>query len=639
MTDMTRPARAVSTASAQSLPPSLFWVGAALALLALGIYWLSPAPTLGLFLLEPVAIGALALGLIALGAARVLSWTNVIFGLVILTCVWRILVDALSHYTPIFDDAFMFVRYVQNLFAEGRLAWNPGGPATYGMTTPLYAAVVAGVMLLLPNADPTRIISLASLFSGAAFLAAAFALLWRTLPADSPRRQIVIGFIFVILASASGALSLHFVSGMDTTFALFMLTCYFIAAHRHITHPTWGATAAAAALGALLFWTRPELTLYAAAIPLGMFALAADAHMRRQAFRLGVLTLAGLLAILAVNTLYFGVPLPLPFYIKSGGLYDEPNLVEALAAAPSVMLFGFVMTYGLLLLPTVAAVIAGGLGFLRRSAWLVGVTTLTTGVLVLYYLLVVLQVMFFMMRFYHHLLPALIWLAGLSLVYWSERLNVPLMRQLWGKYSRIFIAMALASSAALPIAWLLSTANLPDTNVGWMRYTSSLTEDGISERRFERARASQQLMYTQRAAHIDQALWFGLSALAEIDSPLVIATTEVGRPSVLNRRFTIIDLAGLNNTDIVFNGFSADRLLTIDQPDWIYVPHDDYARTTEAILTHPQFAQRYDYYPAEALGYILGVAIRRDSPEYARLTAIMQAAGAQPAAPPPSPTT
>ena len=606
-------------------------MAAGLPLLVLCLYWLSPAPNLGLFLLEPLTIVVLALGLIALGAARVMTWANVIFALVIMLSVWRILVDALSHYAPIFDDAFMFVRYVQNLFDGGVLTWNPGGAPTYGLTSPLYALVVAVVMLVLPEADPTRIISLASLFSGVAFLAAIFTLLWRTLPAERLRRRMIIGFIFVMLSAASGSLSLHFSSGMDTTFAMFMLTLYLIAVHHCVSRPHVVSTAAAAVIGALLFWTRPELTLYAGVIPLGMFLLAADARARWQALRLGLFTLAGLLAILTINTLYFGVPLPLPFYIKSGGLYNEPVLIRHMAEAPRIMLGSFLITYLLLILPTVGAVLVGKKAWMRQHGWLIGAVVLTTFALTLYYLLFVLQIMFYVMRFYHHILPAVIWLAGVSLVYWSERLKMPLIRQLWGKYGRVLIGAALAGSAALLLSWLLVAQSLPRvTSNDWTGLSEVTSQRPVQ---FDLTRDSFSLLWSRRASQVNQTLWFGLSQLAQIDAPLVIATTEVGRPSITNRQFTIVDMAGLNNPDIVFNGFSAERLLTVDAPDWIYVPHIDYTRTTNAILTHPEFARRYDYYPAEQLGYVLAVAIRRDSAEYERLTAIMQAAGQQPAAP------
>ena len=69
----------------------------------------------------------------------------------------------------IWDDAYMFVRYADNILAHKRLSWNPGGEATYGLTSILFLVVVLPLRLLIPN-NPAVVAVLSSLVSGLLFL-------------------------------------------------------------------------------------------------------------------------------------------------------------------------------------------------------------------------------------------------------------------------------------------------------------------------------------------------------------------------------------------------------------------------------------------------------------------------------------
>src|SRR5262245_16582256 len=41
----------------------------------------------------------------------------------------------------LWDDSYMFQRYAQNVVGDGRIAWNPGGEAAYGLTSPLFLII------------------------------------------------------------------------------------------------------------------------------------------------------------------------------------------------------------------------------------------------------------------------------------------------------------------------------------------------------------------------------------------------------------------------------------------------------------------------------------------------------------------
>ena len=49
------------------------------------------------------------------------------------------------------DDAYMFLRYADNILAGNGFAWNPDGPRTYGCTSIAHAFLVAGARALFPD--------------------------------------------------------------------------------------------------------------------------------------------------------------------------------------------------------------------------------------------------------------------------------------------------------------------------------------------------------------------------------------------------------------------------------------------------------------------------------------------------------
>ncbi len=84
----------------------------------------------------------------------------------------------------------------------------------------------------------------------------------------------------------------------------------------------------------------------------------------------------------------------------------------------------------------------------------------------------------------------------------------------------------------------------------------------------------------------------------------------------------MIDLAGLNDTEIAMNGFRADLLLSERRPDVIYMPHPHYVNLNRALTTSAEF-ENYDLYPKEKLKIEMDVAIQKDSPFVASFYALM----------------
>jgi hypothetical protein len=89
-----------------------------------------------------------------------------------------------------------------------------------------------------------------------------------------------------------------------------------------------------------------------------------------------------------------------------------------------------------------------------------------------------------------------------------------------------------------------------------------------------------------------------------------LAATEVGYLGQRASQLNIIDLAGLNDTDIALHGFNMARFLA-RKPDLIWMPNSDYTYQRGLMFSDPAFLAQYDIY-AGAAGY--GLAVRKDSP-------------------------
>jgi hypothetical protein len=308
-------------------------------------------------------------------------------------------------------------------------------------------------------------------------------------------------------------------------------------------------------------------------------------------------TTAVLGAQVGLAVLVFGSPLPLPFLAKSLGIYGE-SMYASYRGVPLRELGRFVRGQWPLLGAIVAGAVAGFPAVLGRARAVNRGLLAATVLLVAYEARCVLQVMYYHQRFYYPALPALMVLAldGLgALARRRARLRRP--------------AAALAILATLAVLGLLCPF-ARELHAHWRK--------GDEVRHVGRFG----LLYGYQARW--RHLWYRLDEVSALPDDLVIATTEIGLPAVLNPRKTIVDLSGLNTPAIARHGFSAETLFRAVQPDIFYMPHADNRRMDEAIRTHPYFEANYDYWPAQQLGTLLGVAIHRRSPHYAALRAIVE---------------
>ena len=78
---------------------------------------------------------------------------NRCYWVVVFACCGIILLEICAQFFRhgIRDDSYMFVRYADNILAYGNASWNPGGEATYGLTSSLFLVVVLPILPVMPT--------------------------------------------------------------------------------------------------------------------------------------------------------------------------------------------------------------------------------------------------------------------------------------------------------------------------------------------------------------------------------------------------------------------------------------------------------------------------------------------------------
>lgn len=509
-----------------------------------------------------------------------------------------------------FDDSFMFVRYADHAIRYGCLCWNVGEAPTYGLTGPAFLAIVIPIRLLTPD-SPAATVVLSSAFCALLFLTLLVILLRRYVSVTARTRRMVMLLTALALATGSYSLCNHFSSGMDTMFALATMTAMLIGYRKNESNPSRGVTVVLGIATGLIFFVRPDLLIYGMGIP-GMAFLAA----RERGTRIRMATIVGVGAItlgieLLLTNAYFGLPLPLPFYAKALQAYTGYIRVYY-RYVPYEQFAWLLYQYS----PLFAVAIPSFIYLLRRHGLRIftpvelgiGAATL---VFITYYLFFVLQIMPQEARFYYPTVPALFLLAARCVVLLWE-VNAPPVR--WAAALRARIVeigerrekLIRVSAAALVVVVIVGGVLFRGALAGSVARMHTIGEFDVQ---------SYYLSYLHD-------YWYRLDEISRLPDDLVLGTTEVGVPAALNPGKKIIDIAGLNNTEIARHGFNAALILRLYTPDIFYLPHPHYTEMNREIQNDPMFKTRYEFFSAGELGAVMGMAIRRDSKYYGTLRRI-----------------
>jgi len=220
-----------------------------------------------------------------------------------------IAVFAIDHWGGVYDDTFIYLRYVRNLDAGCGLRFNCHGVAVEGFTGPLYLAV-----LWLGSLVTHELIALSEIACTASLAIALGLAIWMAVVIGRPREAV--GLPAVLALGIAAVLGLdHFVllnaiTGMETALAAAVVTAIALAA---ITGRRWGLIGAVGA-GLLV---RPETLVFMVALPI-LPALRRPKYLATAA--------AIVVAIGVARYAVFGAFAPNTYYAKSGGTWRHCEL-------------------------------------------------------------------------------------------------------------------------------------------------------------------------------------------------------------------------------------------------------------------------------------------------------------------------
>ncbi|HEX9104441.1 MAG TPA: hypothetical protein VF997_19655 [Polyangia bacterium] len=488
-----------------------------------------------------------------------------------------------------FDDAYMFVRYADNLRAGFGMVWNRGGETVYGATGLVHLGLVTALRAIAPRWPDWRALLVATLAAAIAALLLATALATRFAAhawlRGAPERALV---AVVAAVAYSEAFVFHCGTGMDTMSALLANCGVVYASLALAARPTARAAAACALVGWLAVEARPDSVILAAGTPLLTLALLCAAPRRAlTAWFAGPFAALVGASLLAKQHL-LGSPLPLAFYVK------RPFAYGGFAGEYTWTPFWFMAVFFRASAPLVVVIVVGAR---RRHVRTLAVLLLPVAVTFVA-LFAINQIMGHLGRFYFPSLPAFIGAAAVvSDGVWPLRWRALVVR------AAIAAALALGGGAALDAAGT--------------RYQARAEHQPLAALGGFTVAAAQPLpeLDSWRAA-LEMAQ---LAAAAPAGARL--AMSEHGVVAARAPDAVIIDVLGLHDRWFARHRFSAGELFR-RRPDLIWMPHPDYTQMIRDILDDDELWRDYDFYP-DALTF--GVAVRRDGANAAALRRLFAA--------------
>ena len=482
-----------------------------------------------------------------------------------------------------FDDAYMFLRYAHNIRHGFGFSWNLDSIHTYGPTSLLWS-FCALLLSYIPTGPWTQLLFGSWFFSVTAVLAMAWAVTANA-QSDWLRSPLRVLALIAVPLFASTLFQGNQFNGMETMLATTL--CGLFVGLALLWRAGRVSPALPGAVGLLLFLARPESALITVAFPLLLWLLL---DRPRPALK-SLLTLytvffAGVVVELIACQLYFGTPVPLSVYMKGGHAYLGYTSIWY----PSLLLIAFLTTLQLFL----AALIL----LARRRDMRLILACILPAILFFAYLGTVTQIMGFDSRYYVPYSPLIIVPAVLILDRW--------------------LALPTTDSIAWPGRTLRNRGALTAAMLLFFFIFSSQAVQGKFRRlehghHFEYDPAQLTITATTPLPAVDwQPIMQDITddLIAPLPPGTTVASTEVGYLGDRASQINVIDLAGLNDTDIALHGFNISRFLA-RKPDLIWMPNSAYTYQRGIMFSDPTFLAQYDLY-AGAADY--GIAIRKDSP-------------------------
>ncbi len=232
--------------------------------------------------------------------AGVQAFAVAAFALLLGVFVWQ-------HHHSVYDDAFIYLRYVRNVHAGCGLRWNCTDPPVEGFSSPLYLA-----LLLAGSVVTTKLVLLTTVVSTAALFGAGLLAIVAAAP-RRPGRPALAAASAIAIAAVLGLdhfVLLNGVIGLDSGLAALLVVATWASVDR-------GRPRLAAVVAVLAVLARPEALILAVLLPL---------FVRRARVAVIVIVLGGLLAMTLARWATFHDLLPNTYWAKSGGTTAHARL-------------------------------------------------------------------------------------------------------------------------------------------------------------------------------------------------------------------------------------------------------------------------------------------------------------------------
>ena len=491
-----------------------------------------------------------------------------------------------------FDDSYMFYRYAIH-FREGLgWSWNLDGIPTYGQTSLAWGAVVF-LLTFLPMTIAHALVLGSWLTSLAALVVIAHAV-------SSNARSAYLSSMWRVLVLIGLPLAICEIflfqetTGMDTMLGLLVVSGYVgmvLAWARGRVRPEW-----VGAMGGLALVTRPEAVLVVVMMPVLAYLLLEKSVTSKSLVRLlGTFAILGVVDAIA-GKLYFHTMLPLSFYMKSRHAY-EGYAGRWQPASSAVTFFGSSCIF-LLVIVCCA----------RKKDWRLLAVCFVPLALTVLALCRVTQIMgqgsrYYVPYFALIIAPAMLVLDG-RIVEQEQGENNKREISLAARYALVFLVLCLLQPK-FPGALF------------WR------VDQAFEGKRIVYAEAERSIAALRPLPYVDPMDSLRDVALL-LTEPLprgaTVAATEVGYMGAMAPRVNVIDLAGLNDSEIALHGFDAEAFLA-RKPDLIWMPHKDYTYQRGLLFTTPSLLRDYTVIDGAAT---YGVAIRKDSAYRSQIDDAMQ---------------
>lgn len=426
------------------------------------------------------------------------------------------------------DDAFITFRYSQNLARGYGPMFNPGDQPVEGYTTFLWMLLmtiphIAGMSAVVFSKALGIIFTVGTFIVGYLFACHAC-------PFLQPRYRIYPGLIAAFLLATFYPSAVHAISGMETSLFTFLLTLLFLQSMLYLDKPDSRRATAFAITAILTGLARPEGNIVVWVLVLTI--LFRDRSNRAAFIRSFILfyLIPGVIYF-AWRWWYYGLPLPLPAYVK--GVLGSQSL-GALHGIQPVMQFLEIMSiyFGI-------PILIGLVGLGRRF-----MPAIFGTIAFIIFFLFPYHAMSFTFRFLYPIVPMLFVIAaiGIALIFsWTrDRLNAN------GKSGGIIAAFLVLLICAILAGSTMSTAKVGIAEA--VRYGNAL-----------------------RDVHIRLG-----KALALVSEPMhgiremVLAIPDAGAVPYYSG-WTTIDTGGLNDRTIATTDVEIGEYVVSRNPDLVII--------------------------------------------------------------------